>query len=408
MNAGSLHEIEKRRLGWWLVASALTGVVALFFYSFLGMFILGVFVYYGARPVNRWLLCHVDSRGIAATLTILCIVLPTLALLGYTGFVAVREFMAVAGEDLATVVFDRLPGNQKSVAAVLQDPASFLNQLGSLPRAGEGLDAVLGTLGAVSNALLQLTLALTFAFFLFQDGPRLAAWARDVVGGRDTAAYSYLAAADEDLEVVYFGHVLTVLAVTVAATVIYNGYNLIAPPPVSLPFPTLLAVLTGLATFIPLVVGKVVYVPAAGVLVWQAVRNDTSLLVYPLAFLVAAFLLLDIIPQSVVRPHISGQTLHGGAVLFAYVLGAGLFGWYGLFLGPFLLVLVVQFANVVLDDLVHGSAFSPEPTGATTLGSDPPDGRGGTLTGSPSGEGSPPDEATLSDDAESDGERGTG
>jgi hypothetical protein len=144
---------------------------------------------------------------------------------------------------------------------------------------------------------------------------------------------------------------------------------------VTLPFPTLLAVLTGLATFIPLVVGKVVYVPVTGYLLWEAIGADASLLIYPIAFLVVAFLLLDLIPQSIVRPYISGQTMHNGAVLFAYILGVALFGWYGLFFGPLLLVLVVQFANVVLGDLLRGQPFSPAPTATTSLGTDPADAR---------------------------------
>ena len=131
--------------------------------------------------------------------------------------------------------------------------------------------------------------------------------------------------------------------------------------------------LTGLATFIPLVVGKVVYVPTTAYLGWRAAQAGADLLVYPIAFLVIAFLLLDIIPQSIVRPYISGQTMHEGAVLFAYILGAALFGWYGLFLGPFLLVIVVQFANIVLGDLLHGNRFSPAPTATTGLGTDPTD-----------------------------------
>lgn len=231
----------------------------------------------------------------------------------------------------------------------------------------------MGALGTISNALLHLTLSLTFAFFLYRDGHRLQTWYRAEVGGRDTAAYSYLAGVDADLEVVYFGNVLTVLAVTIGSIVVYNGYNVLAPTAVTLPIPTLLAVLTGLATFIPLVVGKVVYVPAAAYLAWQTVQASADLLVYPVAFLVVAFLLLDIIPQSIVRPYISGQTMHEGAVLFAYILGAALFGWYGLFLGPFLLVIIVQFANIVLGDLISRNQLSPAPAATMSLGTDPTD-----------------------------------
>jgi predicted PurR-regulated permease PerM len=47
-----------------------------------------------------------------------------------------------------------------------------------------------------------------------------------------------------------------------------------------------------------------------------------------------------------------------GMVMFSYIFGPLLFGWYGLFLGPLLLVLVVGFSRTVLpaalDRLRHG------------------------------------------------------
>jgi len=367
--------VDRRRVGWWLVALVLLGAVGLFFYSFVGTFVFGLFVYYGARPINRRIQRRVGSRDVAATITLLFIVLPTLALLGYTGFVAVREFTNAVGPDLVNLLLDRLPGNQQSIAGIARNLPGLLDRVGQLSRIRQVLTGALGAIGTVSNALLHLTLALTFAFFLYRDGNRLQAWYRAEVGGRDTAAYSYLAGVDADLEVVYFGNVLTVVAVTIGSILVYNAYNFIVPASISLPFPTLLAVLTGLATFIPLVVGKVVYVPVTGYLLWAAIGADASLLIYPIAFLIVAFLFLDLLPQSIVRPYISGQTMHNGAVLFAYILGAALFGWYGLFFGPLLLVLVVQFANVVLGDLLRGRPFSPVSTAATELGTDPGDAR---------------------------------
>lgn len=37
-----------RRTGWWIVAAVMIGIVGLFFLSFIGTFIFGLFVYYGA------------------------------------------------------------------------------------------------------------------------------------------------------------------------------------------------------------------------------------------------------------------------------------------------------------------------------------------------------------------------
>jgi predicted PurR-regulated permease PerM len=64
-------DADRRRVGWWLVAVVLLGAVGLFFYSFVDTFVLGLFVYYGARPINRRIRAAVDSPGIAATITLL-------------------------------------------------------------------------------------------------------------------------------------------------------------------------------------------------------------------------------------------------------------------------------------------------------------------------------------------------
>ena len=101
-----------------------------------------------------------------------------------------------------------------------------------------------------------MTLASAFAFFLLRDGDRLARWFRNGIAGPESAAYIYLRTVDRELQTVYFGNVLTALVVVGLAFLLYNGYNLVAPAPVGLPAPTLLALLTGVGTFIPLVVGK--------------------------------------------------------------------------------------------------------------------------------------------------------
>ncbi|ODR80520.1 hypothetical protein BG842_03425 [Haladaptatus sp. W1] len=50
-------------------------------------------------------------------------------------------------------------------------------------------------------------------------------------------------------------------------------------------------------------------------------------------------------------------------VMFAYLLGPSLFGWYGIFLGPLLMVIVVQFLQVVVPQL-----WGEEPTSGLEIG----------------------------------------
>jgi predicted PurR-regulated permease PerM len=378
MDDSVFHRLDRARLAWWGVVAVLGVALTFFVASFVGTFVLGLFVYYAARPLHRRLRTRVDHRGLSATLTMLFLVLPAVALVGYAGLVAVQEFAVVAGPGLTDAVLERLPGDPRSVGGLLRSPTELLGRLDDGSRVLTVVVTGFGALGTAANGLLHLTLALAVSFFLLRDGPRLAAWFRADVAGAGGVADAYLTAVDADLETVYFGNVLTVLLVGVAAVVVYNGFNVLAPATLRLPVPTLLALLTGLATFVPLVVGKLVYVPMCGYLAWEATRAGAGSGVLPwvVGFLVVSFLLLDLLPQTFLRPLVSGRSLHSGLVLFAYVLGAALFGWYGLFLGPLLVVLVVQAASVVLPELLHGERLTV--AASTEIGAEPRvDGTGG-------------------------------
>ena len=373
--------LSRARVGWWLVVAALGAALVGFLVAFVGTFVAGLFVYYGIRPLHRRVRSRVGHRGVAASLTLLFVVVPLLALVGYSLLVAVGEFAALAGPELtnAVVAHLSLPGDPQRLSVVVSEPLAYVTSLDDFAGIRARLLTGFRTLLTGANALLHLTLALAFVFFLLRDGPRLAEWFRAVVDDSaddadddESVAVAYLVAVDADLERVYFGNVLTVGLVTAAAVVVYNGFVLVAPPALSIPFPTLLALLTGLSTFVPLVVGKLVYLPVTGYLLVAAMRaGGGDLLAYPLAFLAVAFVVLDLLPQTVVRPYVSARSLHTGLVLFAYVLGAALFGWYGLFLGPLVAVAVVQAANVVLPELLHGERLTPAASSTIHIGTDP-------------------------------------
>ncbi|MEF8843444.1 MAG: AI-2E family transporter [Haloarculaceae archaeon] len=362
--------LDQKRLGWWVVSLGLAAVLGTIVAAFVGTLVFGLFCYYAALPVHRWITRRLDHPGLVAGLTLVTLVLPVLVLVGYGATVAYGELAALAGTDATRAVLARLFGEPGPLSALLNDPVAYLSRLEGLDRLQQGFSAALATLGFVGGFLLHLSLALALTFFLLRDGSRIEAWFLDEIADEESSAYAFLRGADADLETVYFGNVLSVLGVAVAAVLVYNGYDLLAPVAVDLPVPTLLALLTGLATFVPIVVGKLVYLPAGGYLLWEATRVDASL-VYPVAFLLVSFLLLDILPQTVLRPLISGRSLHSGLVLFAYVLGAAYFGWYGLFLGPLLAVLGVQLLKHVLPDLVDGDPFVPEADEGVQIGSDP-------------------------------------
>ena len=80
---------------------------------------------------------------------------------------------------------------------------------------------------------------------------------------------------------------------------------------------------------------------------------------------------LDLLPQSVVQPYFSGRQFDTLMLLFAYILGPMLFGWYGFFLLPILTVLAVEAVRIVLPQLLHGESLGAQPSVAEGVGADP-------------------------------------
>jgi hypothetical protein len=88
---------------------------------------------------------------------------------------------------------------------------------------------------AVFGTLLLLALAVTLTFFLLKNDDTLADGLRELFGGSDTTAYAYAATVDRDLESVFFGNFLFVVAMAVIATAVYWGTNLLAPAGLRVP-----------------------------------------------------------------------------------------------------------------------------------------------------------------------------
>ncbi|WP_135854876.1 AI-2E family transporter [Halorussus salinus] len=359
---------ERERLAWWGLTLAVAGVFAFVLWSFVGTIVLGIFIYYGARPLYRRLRTEFSSDH-AADLTLLIVLVPVFALVGYTVLVGLDQLSQLTGTDLESYA-RFVPGSPEQATALVENARGLL---GSGPMRGQmeqALSAAIGVFTTLTGGLAHLVLAFLLAFTLLREDDRIAAWFRDQFGAEGSAVYAYAEAVDEDLRTVYVGNVLTVFAVIVLGLVVYNGLDLLAPPTIGVPVPTLLALLTGLATLVPLVVGKIVYVPVGIYLAYLAATGPGPLW-FPAVFFGACFVLLDLLPVAVLRPYIAGRNIHGGLMIFAYIGGTMLFGWYGLFLGPLLVVVGVHLARIVLPGLVHGEPVTGVVRAAESLGADP-------------------------------------
>ncbi|WP_323190696.1 AI-2E family transporter [Halostella sp. PRR32] len=362
-----LSDVDRSRVGWWALTLGIAVAFAFVLYALVGTFVLGLFVYYGTRPLDRRFRRHLP-KGVSAGFTLVAIALPAFVLVGSVVVVAVQE---LGPEGVETVA--QTAGSYAGVS-LGEDPVAELQTLAADTDTGTAMGVVAtgtGALAFLADGLLHVVIALVVAFYLLRDDDHLRSWFENNVADEGEPLHAYATAVDRDLGTIYFGNVLLIGLVAALATVVYHGFNLLAPPSLAIPVPTALAMLTGFASLIPIVVGKVVYVPLTLYLAAIAFRADPALLVYPAALFAVCLALLDLLPMTYLLPRIAGRKTHVGLVLLAYVLGPVLFGWYGLFFGPLLLVLGVQLVRIAFTELIHGDGVTPYVTAAESIGADP-------------------------------------
>ncbi|MFC6826110.1 AI-2E family transporter [Halopelagius fulvigenes] len=378
---------DRARIGWWVFILVLAAAAAFIAYSFVGMFVLGVFGYYATRPIYQRLKSTLGSDSISAALTLLVVLLPIFALVSFAGFQLFQQIQqSLGGVTGPLALVEQYFGigplgseQRRTLASVLQNPQQLVtNPQQTLQKV---LQTGLQVVSAIISTLLLLALAVTLSYFLLKNDEELSDALRRLFGGGDTTAYAYASAVDEDLESVFFGNFLFVVVMAIIAAAAYWGTNVLAPSGLSVPMVFVLAFLTGVASLIPIVVGKVIYLPVVGYLGLQAIRLGGNQLVFVAGVLVAYFLLLDILPQTFLQPYITGRQLDMVMMMFAYLLGPVLFGWYGFFLLPIVFILMLEAIRIVLPELVHGEALTPTASIGESVGADPVSAREESLDG---------------------------
>ncbi len=351
---------ERNQAAWAAFGLAVTLVVGYVAVVFVGPLLAALFLYYVSRPVHRRLEDVFDHPDVAVTATLLLYVVPLLAVVAYAGVVGIRalnDFLAAQDlSGLRSFVEPYLPLSRLTVDSFVQtlrnQPRQILES-GVVQTLREQLPTLVQYAGSVFRTLLDLFVMITVAFYLLRDDDRLASWfARSFE--YDSGAVAFARNVDDDLATIYFGNFVTILVTSGIAAVTYYVLDLVVPNSPGLGRPLLLGLLTGVATIVPAVGMKLVYVPVGVYLLGRALVGGAYPLWYPIAFFVVTVLVVDTFPDIYVRSYLSAASFHMGLVLLAYVLGTVVFGWYGLFLGPLVLVAFYHFARVVLPQLVRG------------------------------------------------------
>ncbi|WP_328517193.1 AI-2E family transporter [Haladaptatus caseinilyticus] len=343
--------VVRPNLKWWIAGLIVFGIIAAVVFAFLPWVVFGVFIYYVARPINRRLGTRVKRENLSAAISLLLIVVPIILFLGVFLSIAIAQLAAFATSNAATQLLQQLPIN---VGTVPNDPNQLLDTATTTlkdPSVQSALTGAQAFLGAAASSVFMMFLSVLLGFFLLVNDERLARWSKEQILGNDPLSIDFLVAVDEGLNSIYFGYTLTIFVIMILTAVIYNVFNFFAPGNLLIPVAILLAVITGIFTLVPLVGRSVVYLAIAAVLAVQAIQRDPTALWYPIVFFLFMTLAFDNVVRTYIRPYLSGKMFHLSLVMFAYLLGPILFGWYGIFLGPLVMVIVVQFLQVVVPRL---------------------------------------------------------
>ncbi|MFB6302542.1 MAG: AI-2E family transporter [Haloferacaceae archaeon] len=330
-------------------------------YRFIAPITVAVFLYYSTRRFHKSLVRFRLPARVRAVVSLAVLAVPLLGLISYTVVLLVVEARRfVAASDLVGVVAT----NVEWLGAPTRAPDLTLSGMYEAYRAGR-FDVVLRFLTEHANLLtdvvtgffLNLVITVIVTYYLLVDGARIREWLLRF--DEDAIIREYLEAADAELEAVLFGNLLNVIAISIIAIGAYFGYNALVPAAVEVPYPALTGALTGVASLVPVVGMKIVYLPLAGIAALPALlAGDQSLLPYVGGFLVVAIVVVDTVPDIVLRPLLSGEETHVGLLMLAYITGPVVLGFYGLFFAPIVLVLGLTFANTAVPRLLGAEPAS--------------------------------------------------
>lgn len=344
-----------RRIIAGVVVAALLLLVGYVMMRFLAVIVFAIFLYYAVRPIYRVLNRFGLPRRVRAMLALVLFGIPFIILLTYTVAIVVIETQQfLVAYDVQDQVLQRALAEFDVTGVDLDELQQVVAGATTQASLSVALVSLTGAVSLVSSALVQLLILVVVTYYMLVDGPRLVSWLLETFDEPGVMG-EYARAVDPELSLTLFGNIVNVFVTAIIGVVTFYTYNFFVPPPVQVPFPALVAALAGVGSLIPVVGIKLVYVPVTIALAASAwLAGDLSLLVPVAALLLVSALVVDFIPDFFIRAHISGEQTHTGMLLLSYIVGPIVFGFYGLFLAPILLILVINAVHVLLPYVLSG------------------------------------------------------
>jgi predicted PurR-regulated permease PerM len=318
--------------------------------------ILAVIVAVYVRPLYLWFLARVKRRVAAALITILIVVVPVLVAIAYSyaelssaaSYIAEHEAEIVARIDAA---IRRLPFFRgETFTQQIRDLVSSTSLYGA--RIVDSLQETIVEV-SVSSAIFLFTLG-----YMLTDAETVAAYIR----GKIPPRYSEIATAlQHNVEGVLYGAIFATLVTQAIKSVIIFGMNIAF----NVPLAAVLALLSFVIGFFPIVGSWSVYVPVA---IWLAIFREAY--VSAVLVLVIGFLGNTLFLSMYLRPKLAAEksrVLNFYWMFIGLVTGVYTFGIVGILLGP----IVIGLLKAVFDTVTAQTSWrlldaGDEPAAATS------------------------------------------
>jgi predicted PurR-regulated permease PerM len=300
--------------------------------------ILGVVIASYLRPVYNWLLKHVRFPALAALLTLIALIVPVVASMvySYLELADVLSYVATNREAVAAQIdqaLHRLPFLQGA------DTAGTIRQL-VLQLSNYGAEIAGDLQESLAVISIGAAIFLFTSFYVFTDAASIVNYIRAKVPAR----YSELQAAlATNVRGVLYGAIYGTLVTQAIKTVVIFGLNLAF----NVPLAGVLALLSFIVGFFPIVGSWSVYLPVAA---WLFVfRQDTFGAVM---MVLVGGLVNTLFISMYLRPKLAASRSH---VLNFYWMFVGLvtgvytFGLAGILLGPILIGLLKAVIDTVAE-----------------------------------------------------------
>jgi predicted PurR-regulated permease PerM len=324
----SLPELRRISLTWLLTAV----VVAMFLWMVRDVLIaavLGVVIAAYLRPLYLWLKKRVSKPIAAAVLALLVVIVPVLGALAYSyselvdvlGYIASHQAQVADQIDAA---IRRLPflGTVNATETIRRYVLAVSDYGSKIP-------------GEVRETVVQLSVAITIflltAAYVFTDADSIVSYVRSKVPQRYDQLRESLVT---NVRGVLYGAIYSTLLTQSLKTLVIFLMNLVF----GVPLAAVLAILSFIIGFFPIVGSWSVYVPVAA---WLLVFRDSP--VRAGLMLVVGFLLNTLFISTYLRPKIAAErsgVLNFYWMFVALVTGVYTFGLAGILLGPILIGLL--------------------------------------------------------------------